>query len=159
MESPQKPEAKKTMGCASGLLRLAAIVLGLFVFEYVLSRTFHAINPADELTRTFIPYQNNYLAFTDAFITSEGMTSEFSDDTSATVRFLGNFILAFIGMIVITVALYIIPHTRKLMDYLWYGLYLPVVFVVLIYSFFFPQSRTVLASRSNTVRDCGKKKE
>ncbi|NOT77318.1 MAG: hypothetical protein HOP08_20540 [Cyclobacteriaceae bacterium] len=147
MEIPLvEEEKKKDSGCLLMLGKITLIIAGLFVLEYFVQWSFHREYPANELTKTFLPFQNNYLAFTDAFITSEGMTSAFSDDLSATGRLLGNGVLVIGVLAILSVIIFVIPFTKKYVDNILYWLYIPVFTVTLIYSQFFPPVKTVFDS-------------
>jgi hypothetical protein len=133
---------KSKRGCSYLAIRLGVFLIVMIGVVNVLKWVFHLIFPYTDITTHLIPFQNDYLAFTDSFITSEGMSSEFTDDMGIVGRFLGGCIPALMGGIIINVILYIIPFTRKAINYIVYILYLPAAIVVLIYAGFFPRVKS-----------------
>jgi hypothetical protein len=142
MESPQEiKKSKNNRGCTFLLIRVGIGVAGIFLLDYITSLAFQSAYPADAITTDLVPFQNHYLAKTDAFVTSEGMSTEFSDDPGAAARFLGLCILPFIGTMVLATILYIVPFTRKLVDYTWHIMTFAFV-LLMIFAMFFPPVMT-----------------
>jgi hypothetical protein len=145
METPTEKSktAKDQGGCSFWLIRLG-IGLGIVLLtDYLLGFIFNATYPHDSATTVLIPFQNHYLASTDAYITSEGMISEFTDDPGATARFIGLCIIPFVGAFLLSVVLYLIPFTREVVLP-----YLPHAFIfsllmLMVYSLFYPPVMTV----------------
>jgi hypothetical protein len=149
MESP-KPAVKKQYGCTEILVRLAIGVAIILAIDYAVTFTFHWIYPPNEITKDLIPLQNGYLARTDAFVTSEGMASQFNDDPGATTRFLSLCIIPVVGIFLLSVVLYLIPFTRKLLDYMGHAILF--CFAVLMFdSLFIPPTMTVFDRMRNVM--------
>jgi hypothetical protein len=149
MESPkQEPEetmsAKSTKGggCTSFLVRAGIGLAIIFLVDYLVALIFESAWPHDTVTSALIPFQNHYLATTDAFVTNEGLISEFTNDPGATARFLGLVIIPFVAMLLLSVVLYLIPFTNKLLPYIVPAFFVSL-FVLMIYCMFFPPVMTV----------------
>ncbi|HZY82237.1 MAG TPA: hypothetical protein VFE50_22080 [Cyclobacteriaceae bacterium] len=141
MESP-KPAAKDKGGCAPLLIRVAIGVAVILAIDYGVTKFFESKYPHDIYTNPLIPFENYYLAPTDAFLASEGVTSEFTDDVGVTARFFVLMILPTACMVIIAIVLFIIPFTKKLLDYFWYA-FGAVAILILIQSFFIPPVLTI----------------
>jgi hypothetical protein len=137
-----EPRKKEQNGCVFLLIRLGIGIAVIFVIDYVVSYAFQSAYPHDSTTTALIPFQNHYLTTTDAFVTSEALTSEFTGDVGITARFLALVIIPFIAILLLTVVLYIIPFTKKLTDYAWHAL-LFSFFMLMMYTMFFPPVMTV----------------
>lgn len=147
-----KTEAKsdnKQYGCTELIIRVVIAIIAVLVIDYGVALIFHRAYPHDEMTTALKPFQNNYLAQTSAFITSEGQTSEFTDDPSPTSRFWGLAIVIMVGVFMLFAILYAIPFTRKAINYTWHGLFL-ALFVWMVDAMFFPPVMTVF-DRDNKV--------
>ena len=126
LEKTIEESKKKGRGCTYLLVILTLTVAAIFLSEFLISFLFSKVFPRDVLTETFIPFQNHYLAFTDAYLTSEGMTSSFSNDLSASGRFLGFCLVPIFCLFFVSLILAFIPFTKKYLGSIIYWLYLPV---------------------------------
>ena len=149
---PVKEQSKKdNSGCIYLLLKLAAVVSALFLLEYVVSYIFQSIYKPDELSRTFIPFQNHYLANTNMFITDEPMSSEFSEDVTATGRFLARSIIVIPIVLFVSALLYQIPPIKRNFNTVFWCMFGPAVLATLLDATFFPNVKTVFDVQSKTM--------
>ena len=130
---------------ARGGIGVAIILLADFLTTWI----FNATYSHDETTAALIPFQNSYLARTDAFITSEGVITEFTTDPGPTARFVAGCITPFISIMVLAGILYLIPFTRKLVDFTWQAIVFSL-FILMLDSLFSPPVMTVF-DRENKV--------
>lgn len=122
--------------------RIGGVLAILFLVYYATTFIFHTVYSSDETTATLVEYQNHYLAFTDAFITSEDLIVETTADPTILTRFFSQGILVFLGSGLIALLIGIIPFTRKALPYVGYFLFLPMAMLVFIHSSFFPSLKT-----------------
>lgn len=141
MESPQ-PEKKKQYGCMELITRVVLGIGIIILIDYISAWIFKKTVPYDDITTALVPFQNNYLAFTDAFVTDEFGVSEFSYDPGPATRFFGLFIFVLVGSFVLALLLYIPKITRDLLDYYWYFV-LFCLALAMIHSTFYPSTMTV----------------
>jgi hypothetical protein len=122
--------------------RIGGVLAILFLVYYATTFIFHTVYSSDETTATLVEYQNHYLAFTDAFITSEDLIVETTADPTILTRFFSQGILVFLGSGLIALLIGIIPFTRKALPYVGYFMFLPMAMLVFIHSSFFPSLKT-----------------
>lgn len=146
MEPPKEPadtkDQKKKSGCTPFLIRLAIGIAIVFALDFLISWIFRSSYPSDQITAALVPFQNGYLAPTDAYITAEGATSEFTTDIGAAGRFLGLCVIPFVGILILSAILYAIPPTRKLIDYTVHAMIVAWL-ILLVDAMFVPPIKTV----------------
>ncbi|MBL7870412.1 MAG: hypothetical protein JNM78_02285 [Cyclobacteriaceae bacterium] len=125
------------------LIRVGTAVALLLFINFFLPFTFHVLYPTDSLTRPLIPFQNHYLAFTDAFITSDDLIIHTTPDATILTRFFSYGVLALLGVGVFMLVLVIIPITRKVLPRLSFFFILAAGLCVFIFCAFMPSIKTV----------------
>lgn len=131
------------------VIRIGGALAGLLLVYYTTTYIFHKVYSSDETTAALVEYQNHYLAFTDAFITSEDLIVETTADPTILTRFFSQGIFVFLGAGIIALLIGIIPFTRKALPYVGYFLFLPVALLVFIHSSFFPSLKTEFDRKKN----------
>ncbi len=124
------------------IARVAAVVISVLAIDYLVTWIFTMRYPHDEITSALIPFQNHYLATTDAFLASEGVVTEFSIDPGVTTRFLSMSILPCVGLFVLGIIVAFVPFFMKLLNYFWYAIGVALL-AVMIQSMFLPPVKTV----------------
>lgn len=125
------------------LIRVGSAAALLLFINFSLTFTFHVLYPSDSLTHLLIPFQNHYLAFTDAFITSDDLIINTTADATILNRFFSYGVLVLLGVGILMLVLAIIPITRKVLPRLGFFLMLVVSLLVFIFCAFMPSTKTV----------------
>jgi len=140
---------RKAPGWSWLIIRIGGILVILFLTCYTTTFIFHQVYSSDDTTAALVEYQNHYLAFTDAFITSDDLIVETTPDPTILTRIFSYGIIVFMGTGVITLIIGIVPFTRKALPYVGYFLFLPVAVLVFIHSSFFPSIKTEFDRKEN----------
>lgn len=151
MQENQNPVDKKKSGCGKFIFWIIGCFAAMFLLEILLNWIFTMIYPPDELAKSLVPFQNHFHAFTSYFVTSEDLTSEFTNDVVATARMITYSIVAVLGSFVVSAFLYMIPKARKLLDNVVYILFIPTVALAVAYSLFFPPTKTVFDKQAKEI--------
>lgn len=125
------------------LIRVGSVVALLLFINFSLTFTFHILYPSDSLTHPLIPFQNHYLAFTDAFITSDDLIINTTADATILNRFFSYGVLVLLGVGALTLVLAIIPITRKALPRFGFFIMLAASLLVFIFCAFMPSTKTV----------------
>lgn len=142
MEAPHPENKKEQYGCMDIIIRVVAGISIIILIDYISAWIFRKAVPHDEITSALIPFQNNYIAATNAFVTDEFGVSEFSYDPGPATRFFSVFLLVLIGSFILALFLYIPKFTRHLLDYYWYFV-LFCFAIAMIQATFYPSQMTV----------------
>lgn len=126
------------------LLWLVGILIGLNVIFWLMRMGFHVLYPPTAITKNLIPFQNNYLALTDAFLTIEMGSSEFTDDPGPVSRlvFSGGLVVA--ATILLLIVMAIVPFLRSLAKHVGNWFVLPLLLLALLHSACLPPRKTVI---------------
>lgn len=145
---PPKPE-KKQYGCMAIIWRVVFAIAIIALVDYLSAWIFRMIIPYDNLTTTLIPFQNGYLARTDAFLTTEFNVIEFSTNPGPAGRFLSLCIFVVVASFFIGLILAFIPFLKSLLDYYWYVV--SACFLLLMIKVTFYPSLMTVFDRDNRI--------
>src|SRR5690349_6336415 len=122
--------AFKPRGCFQYIFSIVAILVVLNTLIWILGVTFRAAYPTTALTESLVPFQNNYLAFASAYVTSE-FTREFTSNSGPFFRFIFLAGFSLVATMVIGLFFYLVPSLRELIVHLLRRLFLPLLILSL----------------------------
>ncbi len=120
-------------GCTKVIfLVVAGVLFSVYALQFLLDFVFRIIGPDNDITSALAPFQNHYLSLSPYFITTEGMSGEFTNDVTGAGRFFGSMIVPIIAFAVGSAILYFIKPLRK-----YYGTVLMFGFFTMVAIVFF----------------------
>ncbi|WP_394772477.1 hypothetical protein [Mucilaginibacter sp.] len=122
------------------LIKAICAVAIVFLIETVLQ----AFTSKDALATELAPFHNHYFSLSRNFLTIPGMASTFSDDQTATTRFVEYFILGYIAFAIISMLIWAIPVLKKYSSRVNSVLFFLLVLSTFLVAFFFPGRMTVI---------------
>ena len=129
------------------LIKAIAAVAIVFLIEIIL----RAFAGKDLLATTLAPFHNHYFSLSRNFITVPGIASTFSDDQTATTRFVEYFILGYIVFAIINLLIWIIPALKKHTGRINSVLFFLLVLSAFMASFFFPRRMTIIDTAAREI--------
>jgi len=130
------------------LIKAVCAVAIVFLIETIL----RALSGNDALATALAPFHNHYFSLSRNFITIPGMASTFSDDQTATTRFVEYFILGYIAFIIINLLIWMIPILKKHSDPINSILFFLLVLSTFMVAFFFPGRMTAVDTDAREIR-------
>lgn len=130
------------------LIKAICAILIVFLIETLLQ----ALSSKDTLATTLAPFHNHYFSLSKYFISIPGMASTFSDDQTATTRFVEYFILGYIAFAIINLFVWAIPVLKKNADRINSVLFILLVLSTFLVAFFFPARISVIDTEGREVR-------
>lgn len=129
------------------LMKAICALVIVFLIETIL----RALNSKDALAVALAPFHNHYYSPSRNFLTVPGMASSFSDDQTATTRFVLYFILGYIAFAIINLALWAIPVLKKYSARINSVLFFLLVLSTFMVAFFFPGRMTVIDTEAREI--------
>ncbi len=139
--------AKYKTGWRFLLIKAIAAIAIVFLTEIIL----RAFASNDPLAATLAPFHNHYFSLSRNFITIPGIASTFSDDQTATTRFVEYFILGYIIFTIITLLIWTIPVLKKHSARINSILFFLLVLSAFLAAFFFPRRMTVIDTEAREI--------
>jgi hypothetical protein len=130
------------------LIKAVCAVVIVFLMETIL----RALSNKEALATALAPFHNHYFSPSGNFITIPGMASTFSDDQTATTRFVEYFILGYIAYAIITMVIWMIPVLKKHSARINSALFFLLVLSTFLVAFFFPGRMTVIDTEAREIR-------
>ncbi|MEP6611406.1 MAG: hypothetical protein ABJA76_05965 [Mucilaginibacter sp.] len=130
------------------LIKAICAVVIVFLIETIL----RALAGKDALATALTPFHNHYFSPSRNFITIPGMASTFSDDQTATTRFVEYFILGYIAFAIISMLIWMIPALKKHSGRINSVLFFLLVFSTFLVAFFFPGRMTVIDTEAREIK-------
>jgi hypothetical protein len=132
------------------LLLIKAICAVAIVF--ILEKILDLFTNADPLGAALLPFHNHYFSFSRYYLTNLGMGSDFTDDPSATNRFVMFFILGYVVYVVINTAVWLLCRSKTKAASINSWLYYLMVLIVFLLAFYFPGKITVIDTAKKEIR-------
>jgi len=126
--------------------------LGAIVIVFLIETILRALASKDVLATALAPFHNHYFSPFRNFITIPGMASTFSDDQTATTRFVEYFILGYIAFAIVTMVIWMIPILKKHSARINSALFFLLVLSTFLVAFFFPGRMTVIDTEAREIR-------
>ncbi|MES2284871.1 MAG: hypothetical protein V4547_04220 [Bacteroidota bacterium] len=126
-------------------------VISLFAVVFIIEQILHLFNNADPLGKALIPFHNSYFSFSDHYLTSPGLSFEFSHTTSATFRFAVYLLFGYIGYALISIPIFFIPFLKKYSDKINSGLFYLLIPGCFLFAFGFPERKTILNMKEKEI--------
>ena len=130
------------------LIKAVCAVAVVFLIETILQ----AFASKEALATALAPFHNHYFSSSRNFITIPGMASTFSDDQTATTRFVEYFILGYIAFAIISMLIWAIPVLKKHSGRINSVLFFLLVLSTFMVAFFFPRRMTVIDTEAREIR-------
>ncbi|WP_252793555.1 hypothetical protein [Mucilaginibacter flavidus] len=144
----KEEKSKYKTGWRVLLIKAVCAVAIVFLIEIVLE----ALRSKDALATALAPFHNHYFSLSRNFLTIPGMASTFSDDQTATTRFVEYFILGYIAFAIISMLIWAIPVLKKYSSRINSVLFFLLVLSTFLVAFFFPGRMTVIDTKAREIR-------
>jgi hypothetical protein len=122
------------------LIKAICAIIIVFLAELLLG----TLTNKDPLGKALAPFHNHYFSFSGHYLTTQGLGSGFSDDPSATIRFVIYFILGYLIFAVINIAIWLMPVLRQKASHINPVLFYMLLAGAFMLAFFFPPRITVI---------------
>ena len=122
------------------------------VIVFLIETTLRALSSKDTLATALTPFHNHYFSPSRYFITIPGMGSTFSDDQTATTRFVEYFILGYIAFAIINLVIWAIPVLKKRAGRIKSVLFALLMLRTFLVAFFFPGRMTVIDTETREIK-------